>query len=162
MLSASLIQLEYASKHWKSTFSYLSWYTLIRPTCQHMSAERPWEVRKQRGRRIKCLSELRRDGTCSRRPACSGDPQSGCLYGGGNLRLNGLHWYLVQRVGALLVLLRADYCTVGGWGSRTHQPLGCRHDKRRGGIPMIPSDAFLGEGEVYLRGERILLKDWPE
>ena len=26
MLSASLIQLEYASKHWKSTFSYLLWW----------------------------------------------------------------------------------------------------------------------------------------
>ena len=27
---------------------------------------------------------------------------------------------------------------------------------------MIPSVAFLGEGEVYLRGEPILLHEWPE
>ena len=49
-----------------------------------------------------------------------------------------------------------------GWGSRTHRPSGCKQDKRPGGIPMIPSVAFLGEGEVYLRGEPILLQEWPE
>ena len=27
---------------------------------------------------------------------------------------------------------------------------------------MIPSVASLGEGEVYLRGEPILLQEWPE
>ena len=27
---------------------------------------------------------------------------------------------------------------------------------------MIPSVAFLGEGGVYLRGEPILLQEWPE
>ena len=51
---------------------------------------------------------------------------------------------------------------MGGWGNRTHRPLGCKQDKRLGGIPTIPSVAFLGEGEVYLRGEPILLQEWPE
>ena len=51
---------------------------------------------------------------------------------------------------------------VGGWGNRTHRPLDCKQDKRPGGIPMIPSVASLGEGEVYLRGEPIVLQEWPE
>ena len=51
---------------------------------------------------------------------------------------------------------------MGGWGSRTHRPLGCTQEKRPGGIPMIPSVAFLAEGQVYLRGEPILLQEWPE
>ena len=51
---------------------------------------------------------------------------------------------------------------VGGWGNRTHRPLGCKQDERPGGIPMIPNVAFLGEGEVYLGGEPILLHEWPE
>ena len=72
---------------------------------------------------------------------------------------------LIHRGGQLgpskfLVLHRADECTVGGWG--THQPLGSKHDKQLLGIPMIPSVAFLDEGEVYLRGGPILLQEWPE
>ena len=51
---------------------------------------------------------------------------------------------------------------MGGWGSRTHRPLGCKHDKRPGRILMILSVVFLGEGEVYLQGEPILLQEWPE
>ena len=51
---------------------------------------------------------------------------------------------------------------VGGWGSRAHQPLGSKQDKRPGGIPMIPSVAFLSEGEVYLREDPTLLQEWPE
>ena len=51
---------------------------------------------------------------------------------------------------------------LGGWGNRTHRPLGCKQDKRPGGIPMIPSVALLSEGEVYLRGELILLQRWLE
>ena len=34
----------------------LSWYTLIMSSCQHNSAHRPWEVRKQRGLRVKGLN----------------------------------------------------------------------------------------------------------
>ena len=55
-----------------------------------------------------------------------------------------------------------DDGTVGGWGNWTHRPLGCKQDKRLGGIPMIPNVAFLGEGEGYLRGVPILLQEWPE
>ena len=51
---------------------------------------------------------------------------------------------------------------MGGWGNRTHRPLGCKQDKQPGGIPMIPCVAFCGGGEVYLPGERILLQEWPE
>ena len=51
---------------------------------------------------------------------------------------------------------------VGGWDSSTHRPVGRKHDKRPGDILMIPCVAFLGEGEVYLWGEPILLQEWPE
>ena len=51
---------------------------------------------------------------------------------------------------------------MGGWGNRNHRPLGCKHDKWPGGVPMIPGVAFLGEGEVYLREEPKLLQEWPE
>ena len=51
---------------------------------------------------------------------------------------------------------------MGGWGSTTHRPLGCKPDKRPGGIPMTPSVASLGGGEVYLQEEPILLQVWPE
>ena len=51
---------------------------------------------------------------------------------------------------------------MGGWDNGTHGPLGCKHDKRPGGIRMIPIVALLGEGEVYLRGEPILPQQWPE
>ena len=51
---------------------------------------------------------------------------------------------------------------VGGWGNRTHRPLGSKQDKRPGGIPMIRSVAFLSEEEVYLRGKPLLLQQWPE
>ena len=83
----------------------MSWYTLIGPSYQHKSAHPLWEVGKQRGLRVKGLnSDFRRDGTCSRRPACSGDPQLGWSYGGGNLGLIRPHGYLVRRVGVFLVL----------------------------------------------------------
>ena len=49
---------------------------------------------------------------------------------------------------------------VGGWGNRTHRPLSCKQGKRPGGTPMIPSVASLADGEVYFRGEPILLQDW--
>ena len=51
---------------------------------------------------------------------------------------------------------------MGGSGNRTPRPLGCKQDRRPGGIPLIPSVASLGEREVYLRGEPILLQKWPE
>ena len=51
---------------------------------------------------------------------------------------------------------------VGAWGSRSHQPLGCNHDKRPSGIAMILSVALLGFGAVYLQGEPILLQEWPK
>ena len=51
---------------------------------------------------------------------------------------------------------------LGGLSHRTHGPLGCRHDKRPGGIPVILSIAFLGEGELYLRGEPTLRQEWPK
>ena len=51
---------------------------------------------------------------------------------------------------------------MGGWGNRIYRPLGCKQDKWLGGIPMIPSVAFLCEGEVYLQGKPILLQEWPE
>ena len=54
-----------------------------------------------------------------------------------------------------------DDGTVGGWGSRMQRPFGCKQDKPPGGILMIPMVAFLGEGEVYLWGEPILLQEWP-
>ena len=37
---------------------------------------------------------------------------------------------------------------MGGPGNRTHRPLGCRQDKRPGGIPMILSVALHAEGSV--------------
>ena len=51
------------------------------------------------------------------------------------------HGYLVQRVGAFLVLHCADGCGMGGWGNRTHRPLGCKQNKQPGGVPMILSVA---------------------
>ena len=45
---------------------------------------------------------------CSRRPACSVDPQLRWSYGGGHPRLNRPHGYLVQRMGAFLVLHFAE------------------------------------------------------
>ena len=71
-------QCEYNHRNWSSTaVLYLSWYTLIRFSCQHNSAHRPWEVRKQRGLRVKGLNcEFPfGGGICLRKPACSGDPQ---------------------------------------------------------------------------------------
>ena len=50
----------------------------------------------------------------------------------------------------------------GDWGSRSHQPLCRKQDKRPCRIPIIPNVAFLGDGEVYLRGEPIHLQKWPE
>ena len=50
----------------------------------------------------------------------------------------------------------------GGWGNKTHRPLGCKHNKRPGGIPIILGVAFVGEEEVYLWGEPLLLQQWPE
>ena len=41
-----------------------------------------------------------RKGICSRRPACSCDPQLGWSYGGGNLGLIRPRGYLAQCVGA--------------------------------------------------------------
>ena len=43
-------------------------------------------------------------GICSRRPACSSDPKFGWSYGGGDPGVNQPQGYLVQRVGAFLVL----------------------------------------------------------
>ena len=94
--------------------------------------------------------------------SCSGDPQLGWSYGEGNLGLIRPHGYLVPRLGAFLVLHCAHQCMVGGQGSSTPRPLGCNHDKRLGGIAMIPSVAFLSDGEVYLWREPILLQEWPE
>ena len=88
--------------------------------------------------------------------------QLGWSYGGGQPELIRPHVYIVQRVGAFLVLHHADSCVVGSWGNITHKPLGCIQDKRPGGIVMIPSAAFLREGEVYLRGEPILLQGSPK
>ena len=34
----------------------MSWQPLSRPSCQHKSAQRPWEVTKQRGLRVKGLN----------------------------------------------------------------------------------------------------------
>ena len=51
---------------------------------------------------------------------------------------------------------------VGGWGNKTHRQFGYKQDMRSGGIAMIPSVAFLGEWEVYLWREPILLQEWPE
>ena len=51
---------------------------------------------------------------------------------------------------------------MGTWGSRTHRALGCKQAKGPGSILMIPSVAFLAEGEVYLRKEPLLLQGWPE
>ena len=48
---------------------------------------------------------------CSRRMACSGDPQLRCSYGAGHPGLNQPHGYLVQRVGTFLVL----YCAENVW-----------------------------------------------
>ena len=141
----------------------MSWHTLSRPSCQHKSAHRPWEAREQWGLLVEGLNcGFQRDGICSRRPLCSGDPQLGWSYGGGTPGPIRSHGDLVHRVGAFLVLHFADYCMVGGWSNRTHRPLGCNHNRRAGGIPMIRSVAFLGEGEVYLRGKPILLQQWPE
>ena len=83
----------------------LSWHALSRPGCQHKTAHRPSEVRKQRGLRVMGLKcEFLREGMCSHRPACSGDPQLGWSYGDGHPRLIRSHGYLVQHVGAFLVL----------------------------------------------------------
>ena len=49
-----------------------------------------------------------------------------------------------------------------GSGNRNHRPFGWEQDRRPGGIPMILSLAFLDEGKVYLRGETILLQEWPK
>ena len=51
---------------------------------------------------------------------------------------------------------------MGGWGSRTPQPLGCKQDKWPVGVLIIPSVAFLIEGEVHLQGKPILLQELPE
>ena len=51
---------------------------------------------------------------------------------------------------------------MGGWGGSSHRPLDCKQDTRRGGFSMIPGVAFLGEGQVYLRGEPTLVQEWPE
>ena len=78
-------------------------------SCQHKSAHPPLEVREQRGLRVKGLNcEFRREGICSRRPACSGDLQLGWSYGGGQPGLIRLHGSLVQRSGAVMVLRCAD------------------------------------------------------
>ena len=70
----------------------------------------PGRLEKKRGLRVKGLTcEFRGDRKCSRRPACSGDQQFGCSYGGGNLGLIRPHGYLVNRVGAFLVLHCGDY-----------------------------------------------------
>ena len=45
---------------------------------------------------------------CSRRPACYGEAELRWWYGGGHSGLNQPHGYLVQRVGAFLVLHFAD------------------------------------------------------
>ena len=88
----------------------LSSYTLIRSSCQHKSAHRPWEVRRHRGLRVKGLNcEFQWEGICSRRPACSGDPQLRWSYEGGHPGLNRPSEYLVQRVGAFLILLHCAY-----------------------------------------------------
>ena len=50
-------------------------------------------------------------GICSRRPACSGDPELRWSYGGGHPGLNQPHGYLVQCVGAFLVL----HCAENVW-----------------------------------------------
>ena len=47
-------------------------------------------------------SEFGREEICSLRLTCSGDPQSGWLYGGGPPGLIGPHPYLVQRMGGVL------------------------------------------------------------
>ena len=61
-------------------------------------------------------------GICSRRLACSGDPQLGWSYGGGYPRLNRPHGYLDQRVGAFLVLHCAEnvWCEAGTIGRTNH------------------------------------------
>ena len=51
---------------------------------------------------------------------------------------------------------------MGGWGNRTHRSLGCKQDKRSGGILMNASVPFLGDGQLYLRGEPVLLHKWSE
>ena len=87
----------------------MSWHTLSRPSCQQKSAHRSWEVKKQRELRVKFPKcQVKRDGICSRRPGCSGDPQLGLSYGRGNLGLIGPHGYLVQRVDTFLVLHHAE------------------------------------------------------
>ena len=48
---------QYNHGNWSSTgVLNLSWYTLMRSSCQHNSAHHPWEVRKQRGSRVKGLN----------------------------------------------------------------------------------------------------------
>ena len=49
MLSASLIQLEYASKHWESTFSYCRWWVWVHPCA---------EKKKRRKRQNKVYNPL--------------------------------------------------------------------------------------------------------
>ena len=54
---------------------------------------------------------LNQRGIFSGRPACSGDPELRWTYGGEHPRLNRPHGYLVQRVGAFLVL----HCAENAW-----------------------------------------------
>ena len=51
---------------------------------------------------------------------------------------------------------------MGGWGSRTHRPLGFKYDSPPGGILMTCTVASLREGEVHLQGEPIRLQVWPQ
>ena len=54
---------QYIHRNWGSTeFLSLSWHTLSRPSCLHRSAHRSWEVRKQRGLRVKGLNCKSRSG----------------------------------------------------------------------------------------------------
>ena len=83
----------------------LSWHTMSRPSCPHKSADCPWEVSKQRGLRVTGLNcEFPRDRICSNWPGCPGDPQLGWSCGAGNLQLMRPNGYLLQRIGAFLVL----------------------------------------------------------
>ena len=48
---------QYIQRNWSSTgVLSLPWHTLSRPSCLHKSADRPGEVRKQRGLRVKGLN----------------------------------------------------------------------------------------------------------
>ena len=50
-------------------------------------------------------------GICSRRQACSGDPELRWSYGAGHRGLNQPHGYLVEHVGPFLVL----HCAENVW-----------------------------------------------